>query len=131
MMELLQGHLGTPQPPACPRHLPAAAPPPASPPPPAPSSRSSPAASPRAERCPVRSRSAHAAASPAAFPWVGAEGPRPPRRGDPRGPAPRQPSDSPPLSLPPRSAHSFPGCSAPGGWPRCLPQPRSGSASSH
>ncbi|KAM9267200.1 voltage-gated delayed rectifier potassium channel KCNH4 [Morus bassanus] len=140
MMELLQGRLGAPQPPACPNRLPAAAstpprpsppsaPVPPSPPPVPPSSHSSPAASPRAKRCPVRSRSAHAAASPAMHPWVGAEGPCPPR-GDAPSPDPRQALDSQPLSLPPRSAHSFPGCSA-GGRPRAHPQPRSSSTSSH
>ncbi|XP_066061296.1 potassium voltage-gated channel subfamily H member 4 isoform X2 [Chamaea fasciata] len=136
MMELLKGHLGAPQPPPCPCRLPATVLPPPRPPPPAapvpssppvpPSSLSSPSASPRAKRCPVRSRSAHAAAL---HPWVGAEGPRPPR-GDPPGPDPRRGSDSQPPSLPPRSARSFPGCSA-GAWPRTRPQPRSGSTSSH
>ncbi|KAM7030009.1 voltage-gated delayed rectifier potassium channel KCNH4 [Acridotheres tristis] len=132
MMELLKGHLGTPQPPACPCRLPAtvslpprpsppAAPLPPSPPVP-PSSLSSPSASPRAKRCPVGSRSAHAAAL---HPWVGAEGPRPPR-GDSPGPDPRRGSDS----QPPRSARSFPGCSA-GACTRARPQPRTGSTSSH
>ncbi|XP_074972868.1 LOW QUALITY PROTEIN: voltage-gated delayed rectifier potassium channel KCNH4 [Phalacrocorax aristotelis] len=140
MMELLQGRMGTPQPPACPYRLPTAAsmpprpsppsaPVPPSPPPVPPSSHSSPAASPRAKRCLVRSRSAHAAASPAMHPWVGAEGPCPPQ-GDTPSPDPRQTLDSQPLSLPPRSAHSFPGCSA-GGRPRTHPQPRSSSTSSH
>ncbi|XP_049656661.1 potassium voltage-gated channel subfamily H member 4 isoform X1 [Accipiter gentilis] len=140
MMELLQGRLGGPQPPACPHRLPAAASPPPrpsppsapvppSPPPAPPSSRSSPSASPPAKRCPVRSRSAHAAASPAVHPWVGAEGPCPPR-GDTRSPDPRRGSDSQPLSLPPRSARSFPGCSA-GGQHRLHRHPRSSSTSSH
>ncbi|KAL9823527.1 voltage-gated delayed rectifier potassium channel KCNH4 [Geothlypis trichas] len=125
MMELLRAHLGTPHPPACPCRLPATVPVPASPPVP-PSSLSSPTGSPRAKRCPVRSRSAHAAAL---HPWLGSEGPRPPR-GD--GPDPRRGSDSqpPPPPLPPRSARSFPGCSA-GAWCRARPQPRSGSTSSH
>nr|XP_031362951.1 potassium voltage-gated channel subfamily H member 4 [Lonchura striata domestica] len=128
MMELLRGHLGAPQPPACPCRLPAtvsppsAAPVPPSPPVP-PSSLSSPTGSPRAKRCPVRSRSAHAAAL---HPWLGAEGPRPPR-GD--TPDPRRGSDSEPPPLPPRSARSFPGCSA-GAGGRARPQPRSGSTSS-
>ncbi|XP_048172770.1 potassium voltage-gated channel subfamily H member 4 isoform X2 [Corvus hawaiiensis] len=142
MMELLRSHLGAPHPPVCLCRLPAAVPPPPRPPPPAapvppsppvphsppvpPSSLSSPTASPRAKRCPVRSRSAHAAAL---HPWVGAEGPRPPRADTP-GPDPRRGSDSQPPSLPPRSARSFPGCSA-GAWPRARPQPRSGSTSSH
>ncbi|XP_053821076.1 potassium voltage-gated channel subfamily H member 4 isoform X2 [Vidua chalybeata] len=136
MMELLKGHLGAPQPPACPSRLPTtvsppprlsppAAPVPPSPPVP-PSSLSSPTGSPRAKRCPVRSRSAHAAAL---HPWVGAEGPRPPW-GDTPGPDPRRGSDSQPPPLPPRSARSFPGCSA-GAWCRARPQPRSGSTSSH
>ncbi|XP_030364161.1 potassium voltage-gated channel subfamily H member 4 [Strigops habroptila] len=128
MMELLQSRLGAPQPPACPYRLPAAAPPPPapvppSPPPAPPSSLSSPSASPPAKRCPVRSRSAHAGASPAAHPWLG---PCPPR-GDTRSPEPRRTPDSPPLSLPARFAHSFPGCSAGGR----SPQPPSGSTSSH
>ncbi|XP_066422952.1 potassium voltage-gated channel subfamily H member 4 isoform X2 [Molothrus aeneus] len=124
MMELLKAHLGTPHPPACPCRLPAAVPVPASPPVP-PSSLSSPTGSPRAKRCPVRSRSAHAAALQ---PGLGTEGARPPR-GD--GPDPRRGSDSqPPPPLPPRSARSFPGCSA-GAWCRARPQPRSGSTSSH
>ncbi|TRZ15671.1 hypothetical protein HGM15179_011436 [Zosterops borbonicus] len=136
MMELLKGHLGASQRPPCPCRLPATVLPPPRPPPPAapvpssppvpPSSLSSPSGSPRAKRCPVRSRSAHAAAL---HPWVGAEGPRPPR-GDPPGPDPPRGSDSQPPSLPPRSARSFPGCSA-GPGPRSRPQPRSGSASSH
>ncbi|XP_061199116.1 potassium voltage-gated channel subfamily H member 4 isoform X2 [Neopsephotus bourkii] len=132
MMELLQSRLGTPQPPACPYRLPPAAPRPLSPPvppsppPAAPSSRSSPCASPPAIRCPVRSRSAHAGASPAAHPWLG---PCPPR-GEPPSPEPRRTPDSPPFALPPRFAHSFPGCSA-GGRARIHPQPRSGSSSSH
>ncbi|CAN8202168.1 unnamed protein product [Coccothraustes coccothraustes] len=132
MMELLKAHLGTPHPPACPCRLPATVPPPAAPvpasPPVPPSSLSSPTASPRAKRCPVRSRSAHAAAL---YPGLGAEGPRPPR-GDTPGPDPRRGSDSqpPPPPLPPRSARSFPGCSA-GAWCRARPQPRSGSTSSH
>ncbi|XP_027751799.1 potassium voltage-gated channel subfamily H member 4 [Empidonax traillii] len=141
MMELLRGHLGAPPPPACSCRLPAAAQPPPRPPPPtAPvpssppvppsppvplSSRSSPSASPRAKRCPVRSLSAHAAALQ--HPWVGAEGPRPPR-GNPQDP--RRSSDSQPPPLPPRSALSFPGCSA-RAWPRARPEPRSGSTSSH
>nr|XP_030112100.3 potassium voltage-gated channel subfamily H member 4 isoform X1 [Taeniopygia guttata] len=130
MMELLRAHLGAPQPPACPCRLPATvSPPPAAPVPPSPpvppSSLSSPTGSPRAKRCPVRSRSAHAAAP---HPWLGAEGPRPPR-GD--TPDPRRGSDSqpPPPPVPPRSARSFPGCSA-GTGGRARPQPRSGSASS-
>ncbi|XP_063034975.1 potassium voltage-gated channel subfamily H member 4 isoform X1 [Melospiza melodia melodia] len=123
MMELLRAHL-----PACPCRPPAAVPVPASPPVP-PSSLSSPSGSPRAKRCPVRSRSAHAAAL---HPGLGTEGPRPPR-GD--GPDPRRGSDSqppppPPPLPPPRSARSFPGCSA-GAWCRARPQPRSGSTSSH
>ncbi|XP_076213189.1 voltage-gated delayed rectifier potassium channel KCNH4 isoform X2 [Aptenodytes patagonicus] len=140
MMELLQGRLGTPQPPACPYRLPATAsmppqpsppsvPVPPSPPPAPPSSRSSPSASPQAKRCPVRSRLAHTTASPPIHPWVGAEWPCPPW-GDTPSPDPRQASDSQPLSLPPRSAHSFPGCSA-GSWPRACLQPRSSSTSSH
>ncbi|XP_062483654.1 potassium voltage-gated channel subfamily H member 4 isoform X1 [Pezoporus occidentalis] len=132
MMELLQSRLGTPQPLACPYRLPPAAPRPLSPPvppsplPAPPSSRSSPCASPPAKRCPVRSRSAHAGASPAAHPWLG---PCPPR-GDTPSPEPRRTPDSPPLALPPRFAHSFPGCSA-GGRSRIHPQARSGSSSSH
>ncbi|RLV91370.1 hypothetical protein DV515_00014120, partial [Chloebia gouldiae] len=71
MMDLLRGHLSSPQPPACPCRLPATvSPPPATPVPPSPpvppSSLSSPTGSPRAKRCPVRSRSAHAAAL---HPW--------------------------------------------------------------
>ncbi|XP_039943008.1 potassium voltage-gated channel subfamily H member 4 [Hirundo rustica] len=130
MMELLKGHLGAPQPPPCPCRLPATVSPPATPVPPSPpvlpSSLSSPTASPRAKRCPVRSRSAHAAAL---YAWVGAEGPRPPR-GDTPGPDPRRGSDSQPASLPPRCARSFPGCSA-GAWPGTRLQPRSGSTISH
>ncbi|KAM7081877.1 LOW QUALITY PROTEIN: voltage-gated delayed rectifier potassium channel KCNH4 [Ciconia maguari] len=139
MMELLQGRLGAPAaPPPAPPRLPAAAstpprpsPPPApvppSPPPAPPSSRSSPSASPGPNAAPVRSRSAHA--SPPTHPWVGAEGPCPPR-GDTPSPGPCQASDLQPLSLPPRSARSFPGCSV-GRGPRAHPQPRSSSTSSH
>ncbi|XP_041282200.1 potassium voltage-gated channel subfamily H member 4-like [Onychostruthus taczanowskii] len=131
MMELLKAHLGTPHSPACPCRLPAAVSPPAAParpsPPVPPSSLSSPSDSPRAKRCPVRSRSAHAAAT---HPWLGAEGPRP-LRGDSPAPGadPRRGSDSQPPPLPPRSARSFPGCSV-GAWCRARPQPRSGSTSS-
>ncbi|XP_041318905.1 potassium voltage-gated channel subfamily H member 4 [Pyrgilauda ruficollis] len=131
MMELLKAHLGTPHSPACPCRLPAAVSPPAAPVPPSPpvppSSLSSPSASPRAKRCPVRSRSAHAAAT---HPWLGSEGPRPPRGDSPApGADPRRGSDSQPPPLPPRSARSFPGCSV-GAWCRARPQPRSGSTSS-
>ncbi|XP_054032677.1 potassium voltage-gated channel subfamily H member 4 isoform X1 [Dryobates pubescens] len=140
MMELLQGCLGTPPPPACsqrlpvvtsmpPRPSPPSAPVPPSPPPMLHSSHSSPSASPRLKRCPVRSHSAHAAASPAMHPWVGIEGLCPPRGITP-SPDPRQDLDSSPPSLPPRSAHSFPGCSA-SGRPRAHVQPRSSSTSSH
>ncbi|KAM6368733.1 voltage-gated delayed rectifier potassium channel KCNH4 isoform 3-T3 [Pluvialis apricaria] len=123
MMELLQGRLGAPQPPRPPPPPPAPLPP--SPPPAPPGSRSPPSASPRAQRCPVRSRSVHAAASPAA-PW----GPCPPRGDTPSPDTPPPAPGSQPLSLPPRAARSFPGCSA-AGRPRAHPQPRSGSASSH
>ncbi|XP_042643046.1 potassium voltage-gated channel subfamily H member 4, partial [Tyto alba] len=123
MMELLQGPPGAPQPPAYPCRLPAAASPPPRPPVPVPPcSGSSPSTSPRAKCCPVRSRSARAAASPAMHPWVGTGGPCS-LRGDTPSPDPRPASDSQPLSLPPRSARTFPGCSA-GGQPCAPPQPR-------
>ncbi|XP_064256117.1 potassium voltage-gated channel subfamily H member 4 isoform X3 [Passer domesticus] len=117
MMEMLKAHLGAPHPPACPCR------PPAPVPPVPPSSLSSPSASPRPKRCPVRSRSA---------PWPGSEGPRPPRGDSPApgaGAEPRRASDSQPPPLPPRSARSFPGCSA-GAGGRARPQPRPGSSSS-
>ncbi|KAM6295442.1 voltage-gated delayed rectifier potassium channel KCNH4 [Aegotheles albertisi] len=119
VLELIRSRLGAPQPPACPLCVLAAAVPPEPR-----SSRSFPPASPRAKRCPARSRSAPAAAGPVTHPWVGAEGPCPPR-GDPRTPWSRQASDS----LPPRPARSFPGCSA-GGRSRAHPQPRASSTSS-